>query len=173
MALMAGYAAAMDASMSEGGSTQDVTAAVVSGSSSHTELSDPQEGPSGLGRGPSDWESQVEEELGADKTSLSNCVSESSCKKSISKGELAATCGAGGTPLIGDPDSVRCIFTVSLFSCHQCTNLKRQALLLLPLSVNVFFFCLSLCPCSHFSSFPPSPPVLCSLSLPSLRGNLC
>ncbi|XP_067113239.1 C2 domain-containing protein 2 isoform X1 [Osmerus mordax] len=90
MALMAGYAAAMDASMSEGGSTQDVTAAIVSGSSSPTEMSDPQEGPSGLGRGPSDWESQVEEEQGADKTSLSNCVSESSCKKSISKEETCA-----------------------------------------------------------------------------------
>lgn len=80
LALMAGYAAAMDASMSESSSTQDVTAAIVSGTSSPPDVSEPQEGPSGNGRPPEDWESQTGEEL--DHTSLSMCVSEASCKKS-------------------------------------------------------------------------------------------
>ncbi|XP_076607197.1 C2 domain-containing protein 2 isoform X1 [Chaetodon auriga] len=80
LALMAGYAAAMDASMSEGSSTQDVTTAIASGTSSPPEESEPQEGPSGIGRPPEDWESQTGEEL--DHTSLSMCVSEASCKKS-------------------------------------------------------------------------------------------
>ncbi|XP_059208314.1 C2 domain-containing protein 2 [Centropristis striata] len=79
LALMAGYAAAMDASMSEGSSTQDVTTAIASGTSSPPDMSEPQEGPSGLGRPPEDWESQTGEEL--DHTSLSMCVSEASCKK--------------------------------------------------------------------------------------------
>lgn len=79
LALMAGYAAAMDASMSEGSSTQDVTTAIASGTSSPPEASEPQEGPSGIGRPPEDWESQNAEEL--DHTSLSMCVSEASCKK--------------------------------------------------------------------------------------------
>uniref|UniRef100_A0A8C6NQ82 C2 calcium dependent domain containing 2 n=1 Tax=Nothobranchius furzeri TaxID=105023 RepID=A0A8C6NQ82_NOTFU len=79
LALMAGYAAAMDASMSESSSTQDVTMAVASGISS-PEASEPQEGPTGIGRPPEDWESQTGEEL--DHTSLSMCVSEASCKKS-------------------------------------------------------------------------------------------
>uniref|UniRef100_A0A8C6LDV8 C2 calcium dependent domain containing 2 n=1 Tax=Nothobranchius furzeri TaxID=105023 RepID=A0A8C6LDV8_NOTFU len=78
LALMAGYAAAMDASMSESSSTQDVTMAVASGISS-PEASEPQEGPTGIGRPPEDWESQTGEEL--DHTSLSMCVSEASCKK--------------------------------------------------------------------------------------------
>ncbi|AWP00477.1 putative C2 domain-containing protein 2 [Scophthalmus maximus] len=80
LALMAGYAAAMDASMSESSSTQDVTIAIASGTSSPPEVSEPQEGPSGMGRPPEDWESQTGEEL--DHTSLSMCVSEANCKKS-------------------------------------------------------------------------------------------
>ncbi|XP_071317701.1 C2 domain-containing protein 2 [Trachinotus anak] len=80
LALMAGYAAAMDASMSEGSSTQDVTTAIASGTSSPPEMSEVQEGPSGIGRPPEDWESQTGEEL--DHTSLSMCVSEVNCKKS-------------------------------------------------------------------------------------------
>ncbi|KAM8742064.1 C2 domain-containing protein 2 isoform 1-T1 [Acanthopagrus schlegelii] len=80
LALMAGYAAAMDASMSEGGSTQDVTTAIATGTSSPPDESEPQEGPSGIGRPPEDWESQNGEQL--DHTSLSMCVSEASCKKS-------------------------------------------------------------------------------------------
>ncbi|KAM6970674.1 C2 domain-containing protein 2 [Aplochiton taeniatus] len=79
MTLMADYAAAMDASMSEGGSLQDVTAAIASGSCSPAETSEPQEGPSGVGRPPDDWESQTGEE--PDQTSLSLCVAEASCKK--------------------------------------------------------------------------------------------
>ncbi|XP_029957485.1 C2 domain-containing protein 2 isoform X2 [Salarias fasciatus] len=86
LALMAGYAAAMDASMSEGGSTQDVTAAVASGASSSgspPEGAEPREGDGRIGRPPSDWESQAgEEEEEADHASLSMCVSEASCKKS-------------------------------------------------------------------------------------------
>ncbi|XP_054899912.1 C2 domain-containing protein 2 isoform X3 [Poeciliopsis prolifica] len=80
LALMAGYAAQMDASMSESSSTQDVTTAVASGTSSVPEGSEPLEGPSGVGRPPEDWESQTEGAL--DNTSLSMCVSEASCKKS-------------------------------------------------------------------------------------------
>ncbi|XP_074529081.1 C2 domain-containing protein 2 isoform X1 [Halichoeres trimaculatus] len=80
LALMAGYAAAMDASMSAGSSTQDVTTAIATGTSSPPDESEPQEGPSGIGRPPEDWESQTGEEL--DHTSLSMCVSEASCKKS-------------------------------------------------------------------------------------------
>ncbi|XP_076024871.1 C2 domain-containing protein 2 [Genypterus blacodes] len=79
LALMAGYAAAMDASMSEG-SSSDVTTAIASGPSSPPDESEPQEGPSGVGRPPEDWESQTGEEL--HHTSLSMCVSEASCKKS-------------------------------------------------------------------------------------------
>ncbi|KAM7374816.1 hypothetical protein PAMP_007453 [Pampus punctatissimus] len=79
LALMAGYAAAMDASMSEGSSTQDVTTAIASGTSSPPDMSEPQEGPSGIGRVPEDWESHTGE---LDHSSLSMCVSEASCKKS-------------------------------------------------------------------------------------------
>lgn len=80
LALMAGYAAAMDASMSEGSSTQDVTTAIATGTSSPPDESEPQEGPSGIGRPPDDWESHTGEEL--ENASLSMCVSEASCKKS-------------------------------------------------------------------------------------------
>lgn len=86
---MAGYAAAMDASMSEGNSTQDVTAAIASGTSSPPEESEPQEGPGGIGRPPEDWESQTGEDL--DHTSLSMCVSEANCKKS--RGERTGLAG--------------------------------------------------------------------------------
>ncbi|XP_068457331.1 C2 domain-containing protein 2 [Clinocottus analis] len=79
LALMAGYAAAMDASMSEGSSTQDVTTAIATGPSSPPDTSEPQEGPSGVGRPPEDWESQTGE--GLDNSSLSMCMSEASCKK--------------------------------------------------------------------------------------------
>lgn len=80
LALMAGYAAAMDASMSESTSTQDVTTAIASGTSSPPEEEEePQEGPSGMGRPQEDWDSQTAEEL--DHTSLSMCVSEATCKK--------------------------------------------------------------------------------------------
>ncbi|XP_053703114.1 C2 domain-containing protein 2 isoform X1 [Synchiropus splendidus] len=77
LALMAGYAAAMDASMSEDSSTQDVTTAIMSGTSSPPE--EPHDGLSGTGRPPEDWESQTGEDL--NHTSLSMCVSEASCKK--------------------------------------------------------------------------------------------
>lgn len=79
LALMAGYAAAMDASMSEGSSSQDVTAAVASGSLSPPEEAEAAEGPSGMGRPPDDWDNTGEE---LDNTSLSLCVSEANCKKS-------------------------------------------------------------------------------------------
>ncbi|KAF7667410.1 hypothetical protein LDENG_00063960 [Lucifuga dentata] len=79
LALMAGYAAAMDASMSEGSASQDVTTAIASGPSSPPDVSEPQEGPSSVGRPPEDWESHTGEEL--DHSSLSMCVSEASCKK--------------------------------------------------------------------------------------------
>ncbi|XP_054610747.1 C2 domain-containing protein 2 isoform X2 [Dunckerocampus dactyliophorus] len=79
LALMAGYAAAMDASMSNGSSTQDVTTAIVSGTSSPPEVSEHEEGASGLGCPPEDWESHTGEDL--NHTSLSMCVSEVSCKK--------------------------------------------------------------------------------------------
>lgn len=80
LAMMAGYAAAMDASMSESSSTQDVTTAIASGTSTPPEMSEPTEGPRGEGRPPEDWESQTGEEQ--DNASLSMCVSEASCKKS-------------------------------------------------------------------------------------------
>ncbi|CAL8266817.1 unnamed protein product [Merluccius merluccius] len=81
LAMMADYAAAMDASMSEGSSTQDVTAAIASGSSSPPPPSEAQQpSPGGLGRPPQDWESQAGDEL--EHASLSMCVSEASCKKS-------------------------------------------------------------------------------------------
>jgi len=60
-----------------------VTIAIASGTSSLPESSEPQEGPTGEGRPPEDWESQTGEEL--NHTSLSMCVSEGSCKKSRGK----------------------------------------------------------------------------------------
>lgn len=79
LALMAGYAAAMDASMTESTSIQDDTTALASGPSSLPEESEPQGGPSGVGRPPEDWDSQAAEAL--DHSSLSMCVSEATCKK--------------------------------------------------------------------------------------------
>lgn len=76
---MAGYAAAMDASMSESTSIQDETTAMASGPSSLPEESEPQGGPSGVGHPPEDWDSQAAEAL--DHSSLSMCVSEATCKK--------------------------------------------------------------------------------------------
>lgn len=88
MAMMAGYAAAMDASMSESSSTQDVTTAIASGTSTPPEMSEPTEGPRVEGRPPEDWESQTGEEQ--DNASLSMCVSEASCKKSRGEKPLDA-----------------------------------------------------------------------------------
>lgn len=92
MALMAGYAAAMDASMSEGGSQEIAvaTASVVKASSKPPEVSsDPEEGPSGVAQAqaqqaPEDWECQAGEgtDQDPDKTSMSLCISESGSKKS-------------------------------------------------------------------------------------------
>lgn len=79
LALMAGYAAAMDASMSEGSSSQDVTAALATGSLSPPEETEAPDGPGGTGRPPDDWDNTAEE---LDNTSLSLCVSEANCKKS-------------------------------------------------------------------------------------------
>ncbi|TNN76949.1 C2 domain-containing protein 2 [Liparis tanakae] len=79
LALMVGYAAAMDASMSESSSTQDVTTAIATGSSSPPDTSETNAVPSGIGRPPEDWESQTGE--GLDNSSLSMCMSEASCKK--------------------------------------------------------------------------------------------
>ncbi|XP_029526932.2 C2 domain-containing protein 2-like isoform X1 [Oncorhynchus nerka] len=98
MALMVGYAAAMDASMSEQGSQEIsvATASVVGASSNLSEAwSEPQEGPSGVvqaqaQQAPEDWESQAEEDTDrdADKTSMSICISESGSKKSRGGGFL-------------------------------------------------------------------------------------
>ncbi|XP_061754170.1 C2 domain-containing protein 2 isoform X2 [Nerophis ophidion] len=79
LALMAGYAAAMDASMSDGSSSQDVTTAVMSGNSSPPEMSENEEGPGGMGGPPVDWENHTGEDL--NHTSISMCVPEVSCKK--------------------------------------------------------------------------------------------
>lgn len=89
LALMAGYAAAMDASMSDSSSTQDLTPAIMSGTSSAPEESQPGDGPTGVGQPPDDWESQTGEEM--DHTSLSMCVSEASCKKTRGEAEVALT----------------------------------------------------------------------------------
>ncbi|XP_061658596.1 C2 domain-containing protein 2 isoform X2 [Syngnathoides biaculeatus] len=79
LALMAGYAAAMDASMSDESSSQDMTTAIVSGTRSPPDSSEPEEGPSGVGCPPENWETHTGEDL--NHTSLSMCVSEVSCKK--------------------------------------------------------------------------------------------
>lgn len=79
LVLMAGYAAAMDASMSEGSSTQDVTTAVVTKAITPPEVCEAQEGPSDIGQSPEHWESETAEEI--NHTSLSMCVSEGTSKK--------------------------------------------------------------------------------------------
>ncbi|XP_010869026.2 C2 domain-containing protein 2 isoform X3 [Esox lucius] len=93
MAMMAGYAAAMDASMSESGSQEIAVATVVAASSIPPEslAAASNEGLSGVAQAPDqqapeDWESQAGEEPDpdrhADKTSMSLCISESGSKKS-------------------------------------------------------------------------------------------
>lgn len=68
---MAGYAAAMDASMMGGSSSQEAL---------ETGAAAPPEEPASRGPGvPEDWESQRD---GANHSSLSMCVSEGSCRKS-------------------------------------------------------------------------------------------
>uniref|UniRef100_A0A4W5NHA9 C2 calcium dependent domain containing 2 n=1 Tax=Hucho hucho TaxID=62062 RepID=A0A4W5NHA9_9TELE len=98
MALMVGYAAAMDASMLERGS-QEIAVATASevGASSNPPAawSEPQEGSSGVAKAqaqqaPEDWKSQAEEDpdRDADKSSMSLCISESGSKKSRGGGFL-------------------------------------------------------------------------------------
>lgn len=130
LALMAGYAAAMDASMSEGSSTQDVTTAIASGPSSPPDTLEPQEGPSGIGRPPEDWESQTGEDL--DHTSLSMCVSEVNCKKS--RGERTP----GSRAAHPDPVTSKCFAL-----CRRC-RATLWIFLLNPLPVVISVF-LSLC----------------------------
>ncbi|XP_072515209.1 C2 domain-containing protein 2 [Salminus brasiliensis] len=83
MVLMAGYAAAMDASMSGAPENmkngEEVTSSEPVSDPTTSQASDPLEGPSGAGQ--EDWESQVGEDTDADKTSLSLCISETSSKK--------------------------------------------------------------------------------------------
>lgn len=102
MALMVGYAAAMDASMSEQGSQEIslATASVVGASSNLPEAwSEPQEGPSGVVQAQAQQASQAEEDpdRNADKTSMSLCISESGSKKSRGEslwdGALCRHCG--------------------------------------------------------------------------------
>ncbi|XP_058268202.1 C2 domain-containing protein 2 isoform X2 [Hemibagrus wyckioides] len=73
MTLMAGYAAAMDASMAESPDSTRQESETLS-EPCISDVTDPLEGPSGA-----DWESQTGEE--SDKASLSLCVSESGSKK--------------------------------------------------------------------------------------------
>lgn len=70
---MAGYAAAMDASMAESPDSTRQESEILS---EHciSDVTDPLEGPSGA-----DWESQTGEE--SDKASLSLCISETGSKK--------------------------------------------------------------------------------------------
>lgn len=157
---MAGYAAAMDASMSEGNSTQDMTTAIVSGASSLPEESEPQEGPSGIGRPPEDWESQAVEEL--DHTSLSMCVSEANCKKSRGERSLMTRTGYLQPQVTPGMETLVCIDV--LFHISRFKNIlpERQSLNGLHLAVfmaicssvmqSVFFFLLSFLP--TVSTFP-------------------
>ncbi|KAJ7996746.1 hypothetical protein DPEC_G00240220 [Dallia pectoralis] len=91
MSMMAGYAAAMDASMSESGSQEIAVAPVVVDSSIPPEFSDPNQGLSGVAQAraqpaPEDCESQAgddpDPDRDADKTSMTLSVSESGSKKS-------------------------------------------------------------------------------------------
>uniref|UniRef100_H2RZ19 C2 calcium dependent domain containing 2 n=1 Tax=Takifugu rubripes TaxID=31033 RepID=H2RZ19_TAKRU len=79
LALMAGYAAAMDASMMGGSSSQDVTTLLETGAAAPPEESASREGAGGPDVAPEDWESQTDE---VNHSSLSMCVSEGSCRKS-------------------------------------------------------------------------------------------
>lgn len=89
LAMMAGYAAAMDASMMGGSSSQDVTALLETGAAAATAAAPPQEsasreGGAGPDVAPEDWESQTDD---VNHSSLSMCVSEGSCRKN--RGERA------------------------------------------------------------------------------------
>lgn len=75
---MAGYAAAMDASMMGGDSSQDVTTLVEAGAAGPREESRAPDGAGGAEVAPEDWESQTDE---LNHTSLSMCVSEVHCRK--------------------------------------------------------------------------------------------
>ncbi|XP_017543945.2 C2 domain-containing protein 2 isoform X2 [Pygocentrus nattereri] len=83
MALMAGYAAAMDASMSGASDNmkndEEMTLSEPAADPTASDVSDPLEGPSTAGQ--EDWESQAGEDPDADKTSLSLCMSETGSKK--------------------------------------------------------------------------------------------
>ncbi|XP_036450857.1 C2 domain-containing protein 2 isoform X2 [Colossoma macropomum] len=83
MALMAGYAAAMDASMSGESDImrngEEMTLSEPAADPTASDVSDPLEGPSRAGQ--EDWESQAGEDPDADKTSLSLCMSETGSKK--------------------------------------------------------------------------------------------
>ncbi|KAL7848513.1 hypothetical protein AOLI_G00232310 [Acnodon oligacanthus] len=83
MALMAGYAAAMDASMSGASDTmkngEEMTSSEPVADPTVSDISDPLEGPSTAGQ--EDWESQAGEDPDAEKTSLSLCMSETGSKK--------------------------------------------------------------------------------------------
>ncbi|XP_030648598.1 C2 domain-containing protein 2 isoform X2 [Chanos chanos] len=82
MAMMAGYAAAMDASMSgaSGNVTMETASSGTEVETGSAEPSDPVEVPGEAGPA-EDWESQAGEDPDADKTSLSLCMSETSSKK--------------------------------------------------------------------------------------------
>lgn len=82
MVLMAGYAAAMDASMS---GASDGTSSEIAPLELSAELSIPEASANGTDL-VEDWESQAGEDPDADKTSLSLCMSEEGSKKG--KGEL-------------------------------------------------------------------------------------
>lgn len=82
--MMAGYAAAMDASMMGGSSSQDVTALLETGAAAPPQESASREGGAGPDVAPEDWESQTDD---VNHSSLSMCVSEGSCRKN--RGERA------------------------------------------------------------------------------------
>lgn len=75
---MAGYAAAMDASMMGGSSSQDVTTLLETATAAPPQQSASREGDGGPDVAPEDWESQTD---GVNHSSLSMCVSEGSCRK--------------------------------------------------------------------------------------------
>ncbi|XP_028839809.1 C2 domain-containing protein 2 isoform X2 [Denticeps clupeoides] len=80
LALMAGYAASMDASMSGGPEVIQAAPTPPMLEANSMEPLDPLEGPS-HGAMMEDWESQHGEDQDMDKTSLSLCISETSSKK--------------------------------------------------------------------------------------------
>ena len=87
---MAGYAAAMDASMMEGSSSgQDATAAEAA-TGGLLEKSESQEGEGGVDVPPEDWERRTAD---LSHTSLSTCASEVDSRKS--RGERSQWVGTG------------------------------------------------------------------------------